>query len=260
MTTSGRDGGRADDELRAVEIQTGYLRFATGSALVSFGETKVLCAAAIEDRVPPFLKGQGTGWVTAEYALMPQSTAERTPRESSKGRVGGRTHEIQRLIGRSLRSVVDTRALGERTVTLDCDVIQADGGTRTASVTGAFVALCLALAKIRADGTLRGWPVVDWLAAVSVGVVDGRPLLDLDYQEDSRAQTDMNVVMTGDGRYVEVQGTAEDAPFSKSELDRMLGLAGRGISALIEAQRAALADCGLPNFGGKSPAAKAGTA
>ncbi|HKW44985.1 MAG TPA: ribonuclease PH [Candidatus Eremiobacteraceae bacterium] len=254
MAGAGRDGGRADDELRPISIQTGYLRFATGSALVSFGETKVLCAAAIEDRVPPFLKGQGVGWVTAEYALMPQSTADRTPRESSKGRIGGRTHEIQRLIGRSLRSVVDTRALGERTVTLDCDVIQADGGTRTASVTGAFVALCLALAKLRIAGTLRGWPVVDWLAAVSVGVVDGRPLLDLDYEEDSRAQTDMNVVMTGDGRYVEVQGTAEDAPFSKSELDRMLALAGRGISTLIEAQRAALADCGLPNFGGKAPA------
>jgi ribonuclease PH len=260
MITAGRDGGRADDELRPVAIQTDYLRFATGSALVSFGETKVLCAAAIEDRVPPFLKGQGTGWVTAEYALMPQSTAERTPRESSKGRVGGRTHEIQRLIGRSLRSVVDTRALGERTVTLDCDVIQADGGTRTASVTGAFVALCLSLAKLRAAGTLRGWPVVDWLAAVSVGVVEGRPLLDLDYQEDSRAQTDMNVVMTGDGRYVEVQGTAEDAPFSKAELDRMLALAGRGISELIDAQREALAACGLPNFGGKAPAPKAGKA
>jgi ribonuclease PH len=260
MISSGRGGGRADDELRPVDIQTRYLRFATGSALVSFGETKVLCAAAIEDRVPPFLKGQGVGWVTAEYSLMPQSTAERTPRESSKGRVGGRTHEIQRLIGRSMRSVVDTRVLGERTVTIDCDVIQADGGTRTASVTGAFVALCLALAKLREAGSLRGWPVVDWLAAVSVGVVDGRPLLDLDYQEDSRAQTDMNVVMTGDGRYVEVQGTAEDAPFSKSELDRMLALAGRGIASLIEAQRVALADCGLPNFGGKAPAAKAGKA
>jgi ribonuclease PH len=191
---------------------------------------------------------------------MPQSTAERTPRESSKGRVGGRTHEIQRLIGRCMRSVVDTRALGERTVTLDCDVVQADGGTRTASVTGAFVALCLALAKLREAGTLRGWPVVDWLAAVSVGVVDGRPVLDLDYQEDSRAQTDMNVVMTGDGRYVEVQGTAEDEPFSKSELDRMLALAGRGISSLIEKQRSALAPCALPSFGGKPPAAKAGTA
>lgn len=260
MTTGGRNGGRADDEMRPITIVTDYLRFATGSALVSFGETKVLCAAAIEDRVPPFLKGQGMGWVTAEYALMPQSTAERTPRESSKGRIGGRTHEIQRLIGRSLRSVVDTRALGERTVTLDCDVIQADGGTRTASVTGAFVALCLALAKIRTAGTLRGWPVVDWLAAVSVGVVDGRPLLDLDYQEDSRAQTDMNVVMTGDGRYVEVQGTAEDAPFSKTELDVMLSLAGRGITALIEAQRGALLAFGLPNFGAKAPAAKAGKA
>jgi ribonuclease PH len=249
MTKAARVGARADDELRPVTIQTDYLRFASGSALVSFGETKVLCAAAVEDRVPPFLKGQGVGWVTAEYSLMPQSTADRTPRESSKGRIGGRTHEIQRLIGRSLRSVVDTRALGERTVTLDCDVIQADGGTRTASITGAFVALCLALAKLRTAGTLRGWPVIDWLAAVSVGVVDARPVLDLDYQEDSRAQTDMNVVMTGDGRYVEVQGTAEDTPFSKAELDRMLALAGRGITGLIESQRGALATYGLPNFG-----------
>jgi ribonuclease PH len=260
MAELGRTGGRADDELRPVTIQTGFLRFATGSALVSYGETKVLCAAAIEDRVPPFLKGQGIGWVTAEYALMPQSTADRTPRESSKGRVGGRTHEIQRLIGRCLRSVVDTRVLGERTITLDCDVIQADGGTRTASVSGAFVALCLALAKLRAAGTLRGWPVLDWLAAVSVGVVDGRPVLDLDYGEDSRAQTDMNVVMTGDGRFVEVQGTAEDAPFSKTELDRMLALAGRGIASLIGAQRTALADSELPNFGTKPMPAKAGTA
>ena len=247
-----RAGGRRDDQLRAVTIETGYLRFASGSALVSFGDTKVLCAAAFEDRVPPFLKGKGEGWVTAEYALMPQSTAERTARESAKGKIGGRTHEIQRLIGRSLRSVVDTRALGERTVTVDCDVVQADGGTRTASVTGAFVALCLALAKARESRILTGWPVVDWLAAVSVGIVEGRPVLDLDYQEDSRAQTDMNVVMTGAGHYVEVQGTAEDRPFTKPDLDRMLALASSGIASLIEAQRAALAQHGLPVFGTKA--------
>ncbi len=244
-----RSGGRRDDELRPITIETDYLRFASGSALVSFGETKVLCAAAFEDRVPPFLKGKGTGWVTAEYAMMPQSTAERTVREAAKGKIGGRTHEIQRLIGRSLRSVVDTRALGERTVTLDCDVIQADGGTRTASVTGAFVALCLALAKSRESRILTGWPVIDWLAAVSVGIVGGRPVLDLEYEEDSQAQTDMNVVMTGAGHYVEVQGTAEDRPFTKPDLDRMLALAAAGIASLVDAQRAALAPHDLPVFG-----------
>jgi ribonuclease PH len=257
-TSGARSSGRRDDELRPVTIQTDYLRFASGSALVSFGDTKVLCAAAFEDRVPPFLKGKGVGWVTAEYAMMPQSTAERTARESTKGKVGGRTHEIQRLIGRSLRSVVDTRALGERTITVDCDVIQADGGTRTASVTGAFVALCLALAKAREARVLAGWPLVDWLAAVSVGVVDGRPVLDLDYEEDSRAQTDMNVVMTGAGHYVEVQGTAEDRPFTKPDLDRMLALAASGITALIDAQRAALAPHGIPVFGARSTRTGAG--
>lgn len=246
---SRRADGRADDELRPLSIHTQFQRFAEGSALIELGDTKVVCSATVEDRVPPFLKGKGSGWVTAEYALLPRSTLERTPRESAQGRVGGRTHEIQRLVGRCLRSVVDMQALGERTVTLDCDVLQADGGTRTAAITGAFVALCLALAKLRAAERLRGWPVVDWLAAVSVGMVDGRPMLDLCYEEDSHAGVDMNVAMTGDGRFVEIQGTAEDKPFSKLDLDRLLALASGGIVALMEAQRRALEPFGLPSFG-----------
>jgi ribonuclease PH len=252
-----RGDGRSDDALRPVVLQTDFLKFAEGSVLISVGETKVLCAATIEDRVPPFLKGQGTGWVTAEYALLPRSTSDRTPRESSQGRIGGRTHEIQRLIGRCLRSVVDTRALGERTITIDCDVIQADGGTRTAAITGAFAAMCLALAKLRADGKLRGWPVLDWLAAVSVGFVEGRAMLDLCYAEDSKAQVDMNVAMTGEGKYVEVQGTAEGLPFTRGELDRLLALASGGIDALIALQRGALGPYSVPAFGKRPAAAKA---
>jgi ribonuclease PH len=248
-----RIDGRRDDELRPVSIEPGFLKFAEGSALISVGETKVICAATVEDRVPPFLKGQGVGWVTAEYSLLPRSTYDRTPRESAAGRVGGRTHEIQRLIGRALRSVVDTRALGERTITLDCDVLQADGGTRTAAITGAFTAMCLALAKLRAEERLRGWPVIDWLAAVSVGTVDGRAMLDLCYAEDSKAQVDMNVAMTGDGGFVEVQGTAEGAPFSRAELDRLLALAGDGIRSLIALQRGAIP--AVPAFGKRPPAA-----
>jgi ribonuclease PH len=224
--------------------------------LIEIGKTKVLCAATVEGKVPPFLRGQGQGWLTAEYSLLPRSTAERTPRESEKGRIGGRTHEIQRLIGRSLRSITDLAALGERTITLDCDVLEADGGTRTAAITGAFIALCLALAKMRADNTLRGWPLMDWLAATSVGIVDGRPVLDLTYEEDSQAQVDMNVVMTGDGRFVEVQGTAEGAPFPKGDLDRLLSLATRGVAHLIEEQRAVLEPLGLPNFGRKPAVAR----
>ena len=253
-----RADGRRDDELRPVSLQPDFLKYAEGSVLVAFGDTKVLCAASVEDRVPPFLKGQGLGWLTAEYAMLPRSTHDRTPRESAKGRIGGRTHEIQRLIGRSLRSVVDTRALGERTITVDCDVIQADGGTRTAAITGAFTAACLALARMRETGTLRGWPVLDWLAAVSVGFVDGRPVLDLCYAEDSHAQVDMNVAMTGDGRYVEVQGTAEGQPFPRADLDRLLGLASQGIETLIAAQRAALTPHGVPAFG--KPSASSGAA
>ncbi len=244
-----RPDGRRNDELRPVSIQTQYLKFAEGSALIEVGNTKVLCAASVEDKVPPFLKGQGAGWVTAEYSLLPRSTAERTPRESSKGRIGGRTHEIQRIIGRALRSVVDTHALGERTIWIDCDVLQADAGTRTTSITGAFVALCLALASLRRADKLRAWPVFDWLAAVSVGFVDGEPMLDLCYEEDSSAQVDMNVAMTGDGRYVELQGTAESQPFSKAELERLLALAGRGVLAMFEKQHAALQPYDIPTFG-----------
>lgn len=249
-----RSDGRADDELRPVTIQTNFLRFAEGSALISLGETKVVCAASVEERAPMFLRGQGVGWVTAEYALLPRSTAERTPREAAQGRPSGRTHEIQRLIGRALRSVVDTRALGERTILVDCDVLQADGGTRTAAITGAFVALALALAKLRAEEKLRGWPLVDWLAATSVGVVDHRPMSDLTYEEDARAEVDFNVAMTGDGRYVEIQGTAEGAPFSGSELNQLLMLAARGIDALLARLREALEPAGLPVFGRAKPA------
>ena len=251
-----RTDGRADDALRPVSLEPDYQKFADGSVLIAFGDTRVLCAATVEDRVPPFLKGQGLGWVTAEYALLPSSTSDRTPREAAQGRVGGRTHEIQRLIGRSLRSVVDTRALGERTVTIDCDVIQADGGTRTAAITGAFVALCLALLKLRAENRLRGWPVIDWLAAVSVGQVDGRPLLDLNYAEDARAQVDMNVAMTGDGKFVELQGTAEGLPFAQAELDRLIALAKKGVERLIELQREVLAGRNVPSFGRRPAAAQ----
>lgn len=254
-----RADGRADDQLRPTQIRTQYLRFAEGSVLIEAGHTKVICAATIEDKVPPFLKGQSSGWVTAEYSLLPRSTAERTPRESAQGRIGGRTHEIQRLLGRSLRSVVDLQALGERTVLLDCDVIQADGGTRTTALNGAFVAMCIALGHLREAGTLRGWPVVDWLGATSVGFVEGRALLDLCYDEDSKAEVDMNVVMTGDGRFVEIQGTAEQAPFSKADLDRLLALAKSGIDLINDQQREALAEFGLPLFGKKRISSKAGT-
>jgi ribonuclease PH len=232
-----------------VSIQPQYLKFAEGSVLITVGDTKVLCAATVEDRVPVFLKGQGLGWVTAEYSLLPRSTSDRTPRESAQGRIGGRTHEIQRLIGRCLRSVVDTRALGERTITIDCDVIQADGGTRTAAITGAFLAACLGLIHLRNENKLRGWPVIDWLAAVSVGFLGGRAILDLNYAEDSKAQVDMNVAMTGEGKFVEIQGTAEGLPFTRSELDQMLALAKSGIEALIGMQRDALAPFGIPTFG-----------
>jgi ribonuclease PH len=250
-----RSDGRADDQARPFHVTPNYLRFAEGSALIEIGNTRVLCAATIEDKVPPFLKGQGTGWVTAEYALLPRSTSERTQRESAKGRIGGRTHEIQRTIGRSLRSVVDLRALGERAILLDCDVLEADGGTRTAAITGAFIALVLALVALRKANKLRGWPLTDWLAATSVGIVESRPMLDLCYEEDSRAQVDMNVAMTGDGRYVEVQGTGEGMPFAHVELDRLLALASRGIAALISGQREVLAPFDVPAFGKAAKAA-----
>ncbi|PLY01334.1 MAG: ribonuclease PH [Desulfuromonas sp.] len=237
-----RHDGRADNELRPVSFETGYTRYAEGSVLVSFGETRVLCNATVEESVPPFLRGRGQGWVTAEYAMLPRATHQRSARESIRGKVGGRTHEIQRLIGRSLRAVVDLKALGERSVQIDCDVLQADGGTRTASITGAYVALCLAIKKLQADGLLAKSPVKDSVAAISVGIVDGVPLLDLDYSEDSTADVDMNYVLTGDGRFVEVQGTAEEVPFTIVEMDALRDLALAGCAELNRLQQQALAD------------------
>ena len=230
-----RADGRAPAQLRPVGFTLGVQQWAEGSCLIEVGATRVLCAATIEDRVPPHLRGKGTGWVTAEYAMLPRATAERTPRESAQGRVGGRTHEIQRLIGRSLRGIVDLARLGERTVTVDCDVLQADGGTRTASITGGYVALAAALTAYGMDKLL-----LQQMAAVSVGIVDGVALLDLDYSEDSRAEVDFNVVGTDARTYVEVQGTAEGKPFDRAAMDRLLGLADDGLSKLFEAQRKAL--------------------
>ncbi len=230
--SSARADGRGPDVLRPVTIEPGALAFAEGSALISVGRTRVLCAATLEDRVPPWMRGRGTGWVTAEYAMLPRATQDRTPRESSRGRIGGRTHEIQRLIGRALRTVVDMRRLGERSVLIDCDVLQADGGTRTASITGAYVALALALRRAF-DPASDAWPVRRELAAVSVGYVDGTALLDLPYEEDSRAEVDMNVAMTASGEFVEVQGTAEGKPFSRAQLDEMLRLAEGGIRTSV---------------------------
>jgi ribonuclease PH len=235
--TSLRPDNRRPDQMRPVSIEPGFLLTAEGSALISAGNTRVLCAASIEETVPPFLRGSGKGWVTAEYAMLPRSTAKRTPREVTKGRPSGRTHEIQRLIGRSLRSVVDTAALGERTVIVDCDVMQADGGTRTASITGAFVALVLALQKLVEYGGLRRLPVTDYVAATSVGMTAGAALLDLCYEEDFQADVDMNVVMTAGGRFIEVQATAEHASFDDEQMARMLALARRGIAELVEVQK-----------------------
>lgn len=226
--------------MRDVSITRGYLKHPEGSVLIEVGDTKVICTATIEDGVPPFLRGQGTGWITAEYSMLPRSTHSRSQREAARGKIGGRTHEIQRLIGRSLRSVADLNMLGERTVWIDCDVIQADGGTRTASITGAYVALYEALKKLHRDGVIGEIPLTDSLAAVSVGIVDGEVCLDLNYEEDSTAHVDMNFVMTGSGRYVEVQGTAEESPFSREEMDAMTGLAAEGIARLTEIQRRAL--------------------
>jgi ribonuclease PH len=236
-----RSDGRANDELRPVRMTVDYLRHAEGSVLIEFGDTRVLCVASIEDRVPGFLEGRGQGWLTAEYAMLPRSGKTRSNRESVSGKVGGRTHEIQRLIGRSLRACTDLRALGERTILLDCDVLQADGGTRTAAITGAWVALKRASATLRQRGMLAVDPVRMGLAAVSVGVVDGEPLLDLDYGEDSHAEVDANVVMTDQGEFVEVQGTAEGKPFSRARLDELLALAEKGIRELHRLQRAAVA-------------------
>jgi ribonuclease PH len=223
--------------MRPVEIVPGPLMTAEGSALIKVGNTHVLCAATIEDTVPPFLRNQGKGWVTAEYSMLPRATAKRTPREVTKGRPSGRTHEIQRLIGRSMRAVVDTSKLGERTVVIDCDVLQADGGTRTASITGAFVALALALRQLVNYGALKAMPLRDMIAATSVGLVGGVPMLDLNYEEDSQADVDMNVVMTGAGKFVEVQATAEHTPFDDAQMGRLIDLARAGIAQLIEIQK-----------------------
>ncbi len=232
-----RADGRTPEQLRPLTFEPGYLPFADGSVLISLGKTRVICAATIEDRVPPWMRGRGTGWVTAEYAMLPQATPERNQREATKGRLGGRTHEIQRLIGRALRAVVDFERLGERTVLVDCDVIGADGGTRTASITGAWVALALALRKHFDPEKQQKWPLLGQIAAVSVGIVGGTPVLDLPYEEDSRAEVDMNVAMTDAGGFVEVQGTAEREPFTREQLDGLLELAAGGIHRLFELQR-----------------------
>ena len=233
-----RSDSRPSDQLRLTEITPHYLPHAEGSALIVVGNTRVICTASVEDRVPPFLRNSGKGWITAEYGMLPRATSTRTPREAATGKVGGRTHEIQRLIGRSLRSVATLTALGERTVWIDCDVLQADGGTRTASITGAFVALALAVETMRSRDQIRTIPLNDYVAAVSVGIVDGEPLLDLAYEDDSRADVDMNIVKTGRGQYIEVQGTAEAMPFGRDALNNLLDLADQGIAQLVERQKA----------------------
>ena len=233
-----RSDNRAPNQLRETTITPDYIAHAEGSVLIEAGRTRVICTASVEERVPPFLRNTGKGWVTAEYGMLPRATSTRTQREASQGKVGGRTQEIQRLIGRSLRSVVNLPALGERTIWVDCDVIQADGGTRTASITGAFVALALALETLRERNVIRTIPLLDSVAAISVGIVDGEALLDLAYDDDSRAEVDMNVVKTGDGRFIEVQGTAEGQPFDRAALDGLLALADEGIRQLVEKQRA----------------------
>lgn len=232
-----RPDGRQDNEIREVKITRNFISTAEGSVLIELGNTRVICNATIEERVPPFLKDQNKGWITAEYSMLPRATQVRTSRESSVGRVSGRTHEIQRLIGRSLRSVVDLERIGQRTIWIDCDVIQADGGTRTAAITGAFLCLCDAIGRAMEKGSISGNPLRDYLAAVSVGVVRGVPLLDLCYQEDSSADVDMNIIMTGRGDIVEIQGTAEGSPFPVATLDSLIGLAQTGISRLVSLQK-----------------------
>ena len=235
-----RPSGRTPDQLRDVKITRQYTKHAEGSVLVEFGDTKVICTASVENKVPPFLRGQGQGWITAEYGMLPRSTGDRMGREASRGKQGGRTIEIQRLIGRSLRAAVDMQALGENSITIDCDVIQADGGTRTASITGGCVALVDALNSMVEAGTLKESPIRQMIGAVSVGMYQGQAVLDLDYPEDSAAETDLNVIMTDKGGFIEIQGTAEGAPFERTELDEMLELARGGIDTLFEAQRKAL--------------------
>jgi ribonuclease PH len=241
-----RRDGRAATELRPVRLTRQVLRHAEGSVLIEVGDTRVICAASVEDRVPPFLRGTGQGWVTAEYAMLPRATASRTPRETS--RTGGRTHEIQRLVGRSLRAVMELGKLGERSIYIDCDVLQADGGTRTAAITGGFVALADCLHLLHTTGRLLQEPVRDFVAATSVGLVGGTAVLDLDYSEDSAAEVDMNVVMTGSGRFVELQGTAEQTPFDVAQLEALLALARQGIDRLLGLQRRALADRTVTQF------------
>lgn len=244
-----RIDGRDFSELRPISIITGVNKHAEGSALIKWGDTHVLCTATVEEKIPQFMKGQGRGWVTAEYSMLPRATGVRNARESAKGKIGGRTYEIQRLIGRALRSVVNLERLGERTIWLDCDVLQADGGTRTAAVTGAFVAMLLAMKWLVQQERIPAIPVSDYLAAISVGLVDGTPMADLRYEEDSRASVDMNVVVTGRGKYVELQGTGEEHPFSPDELASMLKLAGEGAQLLFAAQRAVLNDMELGGGG-----------
>jgi ribonuclease PH len=235
-----RNDGRLANGIRKVSITTDYIEYAEGSCLLEMGNTKVICTASVEDGVPPFLRGRGTGWITSEYGMLPRSCKSRVAREAAKGKRGGRTHEIQRLIGRSLRGIVDLNAIGERTIWMDCDVMQADGGTRCASITGSFVSLCLAMDKLKKQGVFKELPVRDILAAVSAGIIDGQAFLDMNYEEDSRAEVDMNVVMTGSGDFVEVQGTAEQEPFNRKQMDEMLALAEKGIQSLIEKQKTAL--------------------
>ncbi len=240
MTEFARSGGRAADQLRPVRITRGYTIHAEGSVLIEFGDTRVLCTASVEDKVPPHKRGSGEGWVTAEYGMLPRATHTRGDREAARGKQSGRTQEIQRLIGRSMRAVFDLKALGERTIQLDCDVLQADGGTRTAAITGAYVAAMDAVARLMAQGKLARSPIIGAVAAISVGIVEGTPLLDLEYVEDVNCDTDMNVVMTGLGHYVEVQGTAEGAAFTRKEMDELLRLAEKGIAELVTLQRTAL--------------------
>ena len=235
-----RPSNRAPDEMRQITINRHFTMHAEGSVLIECGNTKVICTASVEERVPPFLRGKGQGWVTAEYGMLPRSTSSRMRREASSGKQGGRTQEIQRLIGRSLRAIIDMEKLGERTIAIDCDVIQADGGTRTASITGGFVALADAISKLIADGKLTESPLTGSVASISVGIYESVPVLDLDYPEDSNAQTDMNVVMDNDGRFIEVQGTAEGHPFSRDELNALLDLAAKGIGELSILQQDAL--------------------
>ena len=242
MSSEPRSDGRSAEALRPLIIHPGFIEHAEGSVLIEMGKTRVICTASVEEGVPPFLRGRGQGWVTAEYGMLPRATHTRSDREAAKGKIGGRTMEIQRLIGRSIRAAMDMAVLGERTVKLDCDVIQADGGTRTASITGAWVALALACRRLEVQGLVEKSPIVKAVAAVSVGIVGGRALLDLPYEEDSRADVDMNVVMTSDGEFVEVQGTGEGGTFRRAQLDELTDLAWKGIQRLLEAQRRVLAE------------------